>query len=159
MANNGTWDEESFDLQKLISQGYGADFFFIYEFHRSPSGNLGFNNSWEFFVVPSDKKQLSAFLNPLDIDENVKAEAIDNFYEFIAIRESIYKNFKDSKSILTVKIKDMHTSLPQLKLDWLGIVNSKLLQRSQVTNEEEIFIENPELMGALLANMSRIDKK
>jgi hypothetical protein len=167
ILNNGTWDNERFDLQNLFyREPDHATFLFLdhkllrcKDPRNTSSKVLCFrmNNGWKFGEkVENDTLDI---LKPLQLDSDVKVAAVKNFIEFLQIKRPLQNKFSKTGKAKIVQIKNLKEMFPNLDLDWLKIVNLQLMEHSQKSEDDEIMIENPELMQQLATVLTKLDKK
>ena len=105
------------------------------------------------------KIDLPNILKPLKLPEEQKEQAVNDFLNFLLIKQPIQMEFRNLSAPEIIKIKDLNRKFPEVQLDWLNLVNKQLLSRSKVTEDDEILIENPKLLGELLKAFAKLDKK
>lgn len=86
---------------------------------------------------------------------------IDNFRRkysaLIRIRTYQINAWKSTEPVV-LRIKDLADFFPYFEIDWIKFVNRQLLTSSQVLEEEEIWIDSPNLMRISYLNALR-DKR
>ncbi|KAG5666648.1 hypothetical protein PVAND_014664 [Polypedilum vanderplanki] len=140
------WNNETFNFNLYfeVEPNHAMKIFFDLEVGRCGE-NICLkkpNNSWNIFDEEFEaEKLLEIFENGSEFyDEMKSALQRKNFYHIY--REFIKSEVKNSDSTF-VKIKDLAEKFPlQFNVDWLQIINGELLERSQLTENDEILIES-----------------
>lgn len=104
-------------------------------------------------------KDTMAALLPLNLNRVNKAEALENFNEFLEICNQIHEEFKALKAPEIIRVRNLQKRFPELSINWLSIFNNQLLKTSQVTENEEISIENPKLFSEILKALVSFKKR
>lgn len=74
-----------------------------------------------------------------------------------------YKSVEEPDDIeevyIVLKIKDLQSYAPNLKIDWLSFINHHKFNSSFLTEDDEIRLYNPEIFKPLLLALNTIDKR
>lgn len=168
LVTNDTWSDENFDIKTLFEEEplHATLVFLDHKLTRckNPKNEtendvLCFNmdNGWR--VAKNVMNDTIDILEPFKLSESAKARAVKDFIDFLSLKNVHQKKFKDNAKPEVFKIREFNSKFSQLNLDWLKIINSQLLGKSKLTEEDEIVIENPELFQHLLTLIATLEKR
>ena len=118
------------------------------------------STGWKF--TTEDKKDATRVLKHLKLSEDQITEIVDDFIHFLRKKKLIQDEFEEMSESSVVKIADLSEKFPQINLDWLKLINSQMLSDLKVSENDEIFIENPRMMTEHFnefANLKSIGEK
>lgn len=66
---------------------------------------------------------------------------------------------KKESNFLVMKVKDLKNFAPNLKIDWLKLINDQLLNSQEVSDHDEAGIYSPSTMTSWSLALDTIDKE
>lgn len=105
----------------------------------------------------SDKTELTKILRRLNLEKSKQQTAIKDYEELIKIVSSVSVD-SDVDNPKLMRVKDLSDALPHIKINWLKYFNNQLFSTSQITEDEEVLVTNPESLNQTLLLLSTIDK-
>lgn len=89
-------------------------------------------------------------MKPLNMTEATKRELIKNCAGFLLTRQQSIDSLDEIEYDKIFKIRDLSSYFSSLNINWFKIINRLQFRDSQVTEDEEILIESPDLIKELL---------
>lgn len=164
LTAGNAWNESNFNLDKWLNADpvFTSRVLFDHEFLRCPAGyaeklclkfGSKIKNETIYFYGDFLKNDTEYIMEQLRLDKSLKAEAVENFIEFLMLKEEIKKRsisdeFVESKE--KIKISDLQNKFPDI--DWFKVINKQLLKHSRVTEDEAVLIEHPRVFKRLFQN-------
>lgn len=162
-----TSTDDNFDIKTLFEQepGHSINVFMdhIFLLCKNPindsSDILCFRTTNDWGSSTRYESDMEYTLTKFNIQESLKKDMIKDLTVFLSLKERLQEKLKAAGRSEILKISQLNRRFHQFNLDWLKMINSQLLKKSQLTEEDEILIENPELIQNLLILISYLDTR
>ena len=123
--------------------------FFDHELERCVKNSTEYlcfqmSTGWKF--TTEDEKDATNLLKHLKLPEDQINEIVDDFLHFLRKKKLIQEEFEEMNEPEVIKIADLSEKFPQIKLDWLELINNQMLSNLKVSGNDEILFENPRMM-------------
>lgn len=105
------------------------------------------------------ESDMMKILSKFKLDDSVEKIMINHLNDFLLLKKPLQDRFKESEKPDVLKIIQLNKKFPHFNLDWLKMINSQRFKKSQLTDDDEIWIKNPELIQNLLDLIVNMDKK
>lgn len=116
------------------------------------------NEGWRFSIDEFIKSR-DNIINQLKLPDGMSKKIKKDMRDFLGMKEIQYKNKPVNWQCKIIKIKDLDQKFPGLNVDWFKMINLMLLKRSAVSEDEEIFVENLELMQQILTALMKLSNE
>lgn len=163
---DASWDESLYNVSTLFNnpQLSTTELFLNHELSRcndprnSSTQVLCFKHKNDSSYTDLLKNDILQMLKSLKLKETFKPEMLEGYLQFLKAKQTLDKEFHQSEKRI-VHIKDLPQMFPNLILDWVELLNQRLLRESRVSDEDEIGIESPILISKLSELLVKSDKR
>lgn len=167
MTPNDPWDENKFDVKTLFElEPYWSSVLFLMhtvsncEDPRN-KGREVLCFKWKSTFSGFDKNETNDLLKNLNLEKSLQDGVLESLEVFGKIRNKAWlkKLGIEENPEIIIKISSLSRVFPQVDVDWVKFINDQLLQRSRVTEEDEIMVPRLRLMQVLFSMFMKLDKK
>lgn len=165
LLSNGSWENESFNISKLFTSepDLATKLFLGHHLARCDDPRnisreiLCFKGDTEFIKSDKLENDFTYILRFMHIDSNLVEKGVKSLIDFMQKQETVRNETKAVSLVMT--IEELKYKFAMIPINWLELINSQMLRDSQVTEKEEIFVENPETMENLATLLMHEDRR
>lgn len=84
---------------------------------------------------------------------------IDKAIERVKAFDNELTKFNDSSEFISMKVKELKNYTPNLDIDWVQIINDQLINAENISEEDEIMLNSPSTLRAIVTLLERLDKR
>lgn len=159
-----SWNETGFNVSKifLFEARHSTLLFLDHVVSRCDHPDdeskeiLCFRQFKNFRRVSGDDKEYIKILKGLKFSNDLTVETVERFVSYMDMKQPIQRS-KTSKPLITT-VGELNKIYPSIGLNWKDLINSQLLKRSHIDENETIMIQNAESFSSLMTLLATLDK-